>query len=60
MALFRTLITVTIFTLSGKMERIRCRVGSDYPDICVSIRMAMANGMEGIVCVMCNQKFNWR
>lgn len=60
MALFRALITVSIFTLSGKMERVLCRVGSDYPGIGVSIQMAMANGMEGIVCVMCNQKLNWR
>ena len=54
MALFRALIAVTIFKSAGKMERLRCRVGSDYPGIYVSVRMALANGMQGIVCVMCH------
>jgi len=54
MALFRALTTVTIFKSAGKVERLRCRVVTNNPGEYVSVRMTLANGMQGIVCVMCH------
>ena len=55
MALFRALTAVTTFKSAGKVERLRCRVVTNYPDVYMSVRMRLANGMQGIVCVMCHE-----
>jgi len=55
MAVFRALIAVTTLKSAGKMERVRCRVVTKYTGVYVSVRMTLANGMQGIVCVMCNE-----
>ena len=55
MALFRAFTAVTIFKSAGKVERLRCRIITSYPGIYVSVRMMLANGMQGIVCVMCHE-----
>ena len=55
MALFRALTAVSAFKSVGKVERLRCRVVTDNPGIYVSVRMTLANGMQGIVCVMCHE-----
>jgi PAS domain S-box-containing protein len=55
MALFRAFTAVTIFKSAGKVERLGCRVVTSYPGIYVSVRVVLANGMQGIVCVMCHK-----
>jgi len=52
-ALFRSLTAVTTFKSVGKVERLYCRVVT-YPCIYMSVQMTLANGMQGIVCVMCD------
>ena len=54
-ALFRALTAVTAFKSAGKVERLRCRVVTNHPGIYASIRMTLAKGMQGIVCVMCHE-----
>ncbi|GAB5037099.1 pas pac sensor hybrid histidine kinase [Nannochloropsis oceanica] len=55
MALFRALTTVTFFKSAGKVERLCCLVVTNNPGVYMSVRMTLANGMQGIVCVMCNE-----
>jgi len=54
-ALLRALIAVTTFKSGGKVEKLDSRVVTNHPGICVSVRMALVNGMQGIVCTMCHE-----
>jgi len=58
MALFRALTTITITKSAGKVERLRCRVVTNNPGIYVSVKMTLANGMQGIVCIMRHEDSN--
>lgn len=51
-ALFKALTAVTIFKSARKVEPVRCRILSKYPGVFVPIRMTLAYGIQGIVCVL--------
>ena len=51
-ALFKALTAVTIFKSARKVEPVRCRILTNYPGVFVSVKMTLAYGMQGIVCVL--------
>ena len=51
-AFFKALTAVTIFKSARKVEAVRCRILTNYPGVFVSVRMTLAYGMQGLVCVL--------
>jgi len=55
MAVLTALSAVTTLKSAGKVEKVRCGIVTKHPGVYMSVRMTLANGMQGIVCVMCHE-----
>ncbi|GAB5036762.1 pas pac sensor hybrid histidine kinase [Nannochloropsis oceanica] len=55
MAVLTALSAVTTLKSAGKVEKVRCGVVTKYPGVYMSVRMTLANGVQGIVCIMCHK-----